>query len=96
MASRSARFSWPVYRAKLTLGFVDAEELLQLAALAVGQSVHRVHDDRAHALAGAVAQDPVDDRNDVGHRLAGSGAGRQDVGLTAGGDLDGIGLVPMK
>jgi len=43
-----------------------SEELLQFADLAVRQGVHRVDDDRLDALAAAVAEHPVDDRDDVG------------------------------
>ena len=49
--SRSSRDSWPVYRSKVTFGLLLSEELLQFAALAVGQRVHRVHDDRPHTFA---------------------------------------------
>ncbi len=38
-----------------------AEELLQLAHLAVGQGIHRVDDDRPDALAASLAQDVVHD-----------------------------------
>ena len=43
-----------------------------------------------------MAQHVVDDRDDVGQRLARAGAGGQDVALPLLGNLDGLTLVPVK
>ncbi len=78
------------------------EELLQLFQLAVGERVHRVHDDGPYPLLGvrslgvALVQHPVDDRHDVGQRLAGAGAGRQDVGGAGRGGVDRVALVLVQ
>ena len=82
------------------LRVAGAQELLQLAELAVGQGVHRVDDDRLDArLVGACGlgfEDLVDDRDDVRQALAGAGAGREDVALAGACGLDGLLLVLVK
>ncbi len=58
-----------------------ADELAQLARLAVRQGVHRVDDDGLDALAAPAPENVVDDGDDVGEALARAGTGRQDVAL---------------
>jgi hypothetical protein len=77
-----------------------AEEFFQLAELAVGQGVHRVHDDRldprlVEAL-GLGLEDPIDDRDDICQALSGTGAGRQDVALAGTRGLDRFLLVAVE
>ena len=74
----------------------DAEELLELADLAVGQRVHRVDDDRLDPRARPVTQHVVDDRDDVGEALARAGAGRQHVVRAGARDLDRLALVAVQ
>ena len=82
------------------LRVAGAEELLQLAELAVGQGVHRVDDDRLDArlvrACGLGFEDLVDDRDDVRQALAGSGAGREDVALAGARGLDGLLLMLVE
>ena len=77
-------------------GPIRAQELLQLAPLAVRQRVHRVHDDGADPTAGAVPQHPIDDRHDIGHRLTRPRAGGQDIRLVAAAELDGLDLMAVE
>ena len=74
--------------------------LLQLLALAVSECVHGVDDDGGDALGGvagaASPQHVVDNGDEVGERLAGAGAGGQDVVLEPSRDFDGVGLVPVQ
>ena len=52
-------------------GWIAAvEELLELAHLAVGQGVHRVHDDGLDAFAAPTPKHVIDDRHDVREALA--------------------------
>ena len=87
----------PLEGHRLVLG---AEELLELAELAVGQGIHRVDDDRLDArLVGAVRlgfEDLVNDRDDVRQALTGPGAGGEDVALPRVRGLDGLLLVPVE
>ena len=96
ITSRSSGLLLPGVAGERDLAVVLAEELLQLAALAVGQRVHRVDDDRPHALARSLPQHAVDDRHDVGQRLARAGAGGQHVGLAAVRDLEGVDLMAVE
>ncbi len=72
------------------------QELAELLNLTVGQGIHRVDDDRLDALAAAFPQDPIDDRDDVGQRLARTGTGGQHVGVAASSYLDGVTLVTVQ
>ncbi len=74
----------------------QAEELLQFFGLAVGQRVHRVDDDGADALAAALAQDKIDDGDDVSQALAGAGACGQHVAVARCGGLHGFALVCVQ
>jgi len=83
----------------LALAVAVPQILLQLVELAVDQGVHRVDDDRPDAFLRrglALAQHPVDDGHDVGQRLAGARAGREDVGLPAIGCLDRLKLMAVQ
>lgn len=73
-----------------------AEELLELAELAVGQCVHRIDDDCLDAAARSAAEHMIHNRDDVCEALAGTRSGRQDVGAAAAGDAHGIGLMPVE
>ena len=64
-----------------TLRISLLEKLLQFLVLAVGQGVHRVHDDGLDATPGPVPEDVVHDRHDVRQALPGTRAAGQDVGL---------------
>ena len=83
-ASRSSRFSWPVYRAKRDRGSGLAEELLQLRHAGCWperSSGRRRWPSRACPEPSRRTRSTIG--NDVGQRLAGAGAGREHVGLTA-------------
>ena len=72
------------------------QKLLQLQFLRVGEGIHRVDDDGANASARPLAQHAVDDRDEVAERLAGTGAGGDDVTVTGGGDLDRLLLMAVQ
>ena len=72
------------------------EELGQLLALAVGQGVHRVQDQRLDAFAGAGSQHMVHDRHDVGQALARTRARGQHVASPPSRRVDRLGLVTMQ
>ena len=72
------------------------EKLAEFPQLAVGQSVHWVDDDGLNALAGAVAQDVVDDRNDVAEAFARARPGGEDVVGSRAGDPDRLVLMPVE
>lgn len=60
------------------------EELAHLLKLAVGQGVHRVNDDGARPGPGVdvlLPQDSIEDRDEEGQGLAGTGAGGDDIAL---------------
>ena len=78
------------------IGVAVAEELPQLALLAVGQGVHRVDDDGLDASPATAAQDGVHDGHHVGEGLAASCPGGQDVGVAAARDADGLALVAVE
>src|SRR5438477_629931 len=67
-----------------------------VAEVTVGQRVHRVDDDGPDTLAGAAAEDVVDDGGDVGQALARAGAGGEDVVVAPAGRADGLLLVPVE
>jgi len=54
----------------LAVGVAEVDVLVELADLTVRKRVHRVDDDRLDPLAGAAAQDAVDDRDDVREALS--------------------------
>jgi hypothetical protein len=82
------------------LRVAGAQELFQLAELAVGQGVHRVDDDcldpRLVCACSLGFEDLVDDRDDIRQALAGAGARREDVALAGACGLDGLLLVLVK
>ena len=55
------------------------EELVEFFLLAVGQSIHRVDDDGLYAPPSPTLQNVIDDRNDIGEALSGSGSRGQHV-----------------
>jgi len=72
------------------------EELAQLAALAVGQRIHRIDHDGADASAAALSKDAVDDRHEVAQALARACAGGEHVAPSGWSDLDGLALMPVQ
>lgn len=74
----------------------EVEELGEFLHLAVGQGVHRVHDDRLDARARTRAEHMIDDRDDVGQALAGAGSGGQHVVAVVRCNPDGLRLVAPK
>ena len=92
--------SCPVYVANrtgaLAFGKAPADEFLKLAVLAIGQSIHRINDDRRYAAPWFFSQDVVNNRDDVRQALSRTGAGRQDVIASAAGNADGFLLVSMQ
>ena len=72
------------------------QELAELFELAVRQCIHGVDDNRLDPLATALTQHPIDDRHDVGQRLARPGTGGEHVGGAGGSDLDRIALVAVQ
>ena len=83
-----------------TVRIAVAEELAELLLLAIGQRVHRIHDDRGDPAPAAPSfprpEDVVDDRHDVRKALARAGTGREDVVLTGARCTDGLGLVAVE
>ena len=69
------------------------QEFGELLHLAVGQGIHRVHNDRLHARTRTRAKHMIDDRDDVGQALTGSGAGGKHVVPVVGRNPYGLGLV---
>lgn len=64
--------------------------------LAVGQSVHRIDDNRLDALAAASPQNVVNNRNNIGEAFARSRATGQDIRFFFLGLPDSLGLVSMQ
>ena len=63
----------------------------------VDESVHRVDDDSADAVARRVVlENVIHDGDEVSEALAGTSAGGEDVGLAAGGDADSLLLVDVQ
>ena len=69
---------------------------LELFELRVDERVHRVDDDRADAVGRRTAQQIVEDRSDVGERLARTGTRGDDEVSPGSSELDGINLVPVE
>ena len=80
----------------LTLGKAITEELLQLFKLAVNERIHRINDDCLNALSAAASQNMVDDGHDIGETLARTGAGGENVIMTALGDFYGAALMLVE
>ena len=83
-------------------GVTEGQELLELADLRVGEGVHGVDDDRLDSRASlpspgvAIAKNGIHNGHDVGQRLAGAGASREDVALARPGYLDRLMLMLMQ
>jgi hypothetical protein len=77
----------------LPIWIAMTQELLQFALLAVGEGVHRVHDDSLDTTARSTAEDVIHDGDNVGQTLARARTGRQDIVMAGTGDLDCICLV---
>ena len=83
-----------LHRARGPVGGAESAERLDLA---VDQRVHRVDDQRPHAVTRRiVAQDHVEDRHEIGQALPRSGSGRDDVIVAAPRRRQCLGLVPMQ
>lgn len=80
----------------LAVGVAVAEELLELAELAVGKRVHRIDDDRLNAPPAPSAQHFVNDRDDVGEALAGARARRQNIVVAGGSGAYPLDLMAVK
>ena len=74
----------------------EAEKLLQLVELAVGQRVHGIDDNGLDAPAAAPAEYVVNNGDDIGQAFARSRASGEHIALARPGCLDRIGLVSVK
>lgn len=81
---------WPARR------IAEGQELRQLALLAVRESVHRVHDDRLDALAGAAPKHMVDDGDQIDQALPGARSRGQDIRSAGASHADRLVLVAVE